>query len=37
VAFITFTALLLAAGVVLLFLRPPKLPKRLQVMEYEQA
>jgi len=37
VAFVTFTALLLAAGVVLLFLRPPKLPKRLQVMEYEKA
>jgi OFA family oxalate/formate antiporter-like MFS transporter len=34
VAFLTFAALLFAAAVVLLFLRPPKLPKRLRVLEY---
>ena len=36
-AFLTFAALLFAAAVVLLFLRPPRLPKRLQVREYERA
>lgn len=35
-AFLTFMGLLFAAAVGLLFLRPPKLPKRLQVLEYSQ-
>ena len=35
-AFLIFLMVLLAAGTALLFLRPPKLPERLRVLEYSQ-
>ncbi len=36
IAFLTFTVVLFAAGAVLLFLRPPRLPERLRVLQYSK-
>jgi cyanate permease len=35
-AFLTFTVVLFAAGAVLLFVRPPRLPERLRVLQYSR-